>query len=207
MPQSLYQNNVFINCPFDSEYKPFFEAIVFAVFDCGFRARCSLEVEDSSQVRIEKIKRIIAECRFGIHDVSRTEPDANTGLPRFNMPLELGLFLGAKAFGQGNQKQKSCLILDGDPYRYQKFISDIAGQDIKSHGKKPEVTIAVVRDWLGDHSKRKNVPGGRHIQKRYKRFQKELPKLCDIMKIETEELTFNGYSSFVSKWLKKAGQQ
>jgi len=37
-------DNVFINCPFDSDYKPLFDAIVFAIFDFGFVPRCSLEV-------------------------------------------------------------------------------------------------------------------------------------------------------------------
>ena len=49
------------------------------------------------------------------------------------MPLELGLFLGAKRFGRGEQKSKTCLILDVERYRYQKFISDISGQDIAAH--------------------------------------------------------------------------
>jgi hypothetical protein len=40
MARSDYKWNVFINCPFDEQYKPLFEALVFAVFDCGFRALC-----------------------------------------------------------------------------------------------------------------------------------------------------------------------
>jgi hypothetical protein len=87
-------------------------------------ARCALEIDDGSQVRIERILRIISECRFGIHDLSRTELDRRNRLPRFNMPLELGLFLGAKRFGNRAQREKVCLILDREPYRYQRFISD-----------------------------------------------------------------------------------
>lgn len=93
-----YNNNVFINCPFDSAYKPLFDAIVFAVYDCGFITRCALEEDDASEVRIDQIYNIIADCRYGIHDISRTELDEDSGLPRFNMPLELGIFLGAKKF-------------------------------------------------------------------------------------------------------------
>ena len=100
-------DNVFINCPFDTDYKALFYAIVFRVHDCGFVARCALEEGDASQVRIDKIYSIIAECRYGIHDISRTELDENFGLPRFNMPLELGIFLGAKKFGTGEQKKKN----------------------------------------------------------------------------------------------------
>lgn len=42
------------------------------------------------------------------------------------MPLELGLFLGAKRYGTGKQRTKLCLILDRERYRYQKYCSDIA---------------------------------------------------------------------------------
>src|SRR5205085_10402919 len=130
MPRPEYNESVFINCPFDGEYKALFDAIVFAVNDCGFVPRCALEEDDGSQVRVQKIYEIIAACRLGIHDLSRTEVDETTRLPRFNMPLELGAFLGAKHFGNNRQKRKACLILDSEKYRYQKFISHIAGQDI-----------------------------------------------------------------------------
>ena len=79
-----YTDNVFINCPFDAAYKPLFNAMMFTVHDCGFIARCALEEEDASQVRIDKTYTIIADCRYGIHDISRTELDENSGFPRFN---------------------------------------------------------------------------------------------------------------------------
>jgi hypothetical protein len=148
MPRSRYAKSVFINCPFDAQYKPLFEAIVFAIFHCGFRPRCALEIDDSSEVRIDKVFKIIADCKYGIHDISRTEVTSAAGLPRFNMPLELGMFLAAKRFGTGEQKQKVCLILDSLPYRYQQFISDIAGQDIQVHSNSVQAAITVVRNWL-----------------------------------------------------------
>ena len=94
-----YEDSVFINCPFDSEYRAIFYALVFAVYDCGYVARCALEVDDSGLVRIQKIQQMISDCRFGVHDISRVESDPQTQLPRFNMPLELGLFLGQSVTG------------------------------------------------------------------------------------------------------------
>ena len=55
------------------------------------------------------------------------------------MPLELGIFLGAKRFGRAEQKGKVCLILDTERYRYQQFMSDIAGQDISAVPTEAEV--------------------------------------------------------------------
>ena len=121
MKLTHYNDNVFINCPFDKDYKPLLDAMVFTVYDCGFIVRCALEEDDASQVRIDKIYNIISDCRYGIHDISRTDLDKNSGLPRFNMPFELGVFLGAKKFGAEEHKRKKCLILDREPYRYQQF--------------------------------------------------------------------------------------
>ena len=64
-----YVDSVFINCPFDDEYRPLFRAIVFTVAASGFIPRCTLEHEDASQVRVEKIYRLIEQSAFGIHDV------------------------------------------------------------------------------------------------------------------------------------------
>jgi hypothetical protein len=58
-----YDKSVFLNCPFDQAYKPLFEAIVFTVFDCGFRPRCALETEGGGQVRIERIFGLIGDSR------------------------------------------------------------------------------------------------------------------------------------------------
>lgn len=204
MPRTLYSSNVFVNCPFDSEYEAMMEALVFVVHDCGFIARSALEVDDGGQVRIEKITDIISDCRLGIHDLSRTELDAGSGLPRFNMPLELGLFLGAKRFGAGKQKDKLCLILDREKFRYQQFCSDIAGQDIRSHDRDPARAIRIARDWLRNASLSSGViiPSGARMADRYRAFQAELPLLCERLRLDRAELIFNDYTTLVSEWLK-----
>jgi hypothetical protein len=143
-----YDRSVFLNCPFDRAYRPMLRAIMFAIHDCGFFARSALEEQDSSAVRFQKIVRIIRTSQFAIHDISRVQLDSVTRLPRFNMPLELGLFLGAKEFGDAEQSAKHSLVLDRTPYRYQKFCSDIAGQDIEAHANKPAKAIELVRNWL-----------------------------------------------------------
>ncbi|MES2163913.1 MAG: hypothetical protein V4476_22365 [Pseudomonadota bacterium] len=70
-----YNNNVFINCPFDDDYKELQNAMVFAIYDCGFVPRCALEENDAGDVRFDKIRRLIELSRYGIHDISRTELD------------------------------------------------------------------------------------------------------------------------------------
>lgn len=90
--------------PLDDDYAPIFQALIFTIYACGFRPRSAREVDDGGQTRIEKLFRIIEQCRYGIHDLSRTELDELHQLPRFNMPLELGMFLGAKHYGDEAQR-------------------------------------------------------------------------------------------------------
>jgi hypothetical protein len=197
-----YHQGVFINCPYDAQYEPLFLAIVFAVHDCGFLARTALEVYDGGEVRIARIKRIIRECRYGIHDISRVQVDAATGLPRFNVPLELGLFLGAQEYGAREQRAKCSLILDSEPYRYQTFCSDIAGQDIRAHGDDPGEAVAAVRALLAtalDGAVR--IPGTSAILSRFAEFLAELPELCHALFIDCAELQFVELRSLMAAWL------
>lgn len=205
MPRSTPANAVFLNVPFDASYRSLFEALVFCVIDCGFEPRCALEASDGGRVRVEKIARIIADCTFGVHDISWTELDKKSRLPRFNMPFELGLFLGAKRFGDRRQKRKSTLILDRERYRYQKYLSDIAGQDIKAHGNKPAQLIGAVPDWLRDADSHRHLPSSKVIAGRYEKFRCDLPGLCRNLRLDPVELTYNDYKWVIGRWLERNG--
>jgi hypothetical protein len=201
---STYEDNVFLNVPFDQRYKRLFDSLVFAVYDCGFTARAALEVVDSGQPRVEKILNLISECRFGIHDISRAGLDRNTGLPRFNMPLELGFFLGARRFGSAKDAEKKCLVLDRERFRYRDFCSDISGQDIRAHHDEPQQAIRAVRDWLSSHRAGIRIPGGTAIFERYRRFRAQLSAQANDLKLDIRELTFGDYITLVKGWLDEA---
>ncbi len=197
-----YHESVFINCPFDAEYKDLFDATVFAVIDCGFTPRCALELSNSAQIRIEKIVNLINACQFGIHDLSRTELDSASGLPRFNMPFEFGIFFGAQRFGNAQQKKKNCLIFDHTAYRYQKFISDISGQDIAIHNGVRATLVTKVRDWLNGTGRSEPLPGGLAIANRYDLFRADLPAICSEVRLSPDKLTFVDFVYVVRQWLK-----
>lgn len=199
-----YERNVFINCPFDEAYQSTFDAIVFAIHDAGFRARSALEYGDSSENRFSKIIQIIRECKYGVHDISRIELSrvGKKLLPRFNMPLELGLFLGSKEFGNKQQQNKSCMVVDREPWRYQATISDIAGQDIYCHEGKPHEAIREICKWLTMVSPDKSIPGGTLVSSRFKLFQKQLPVLYEDMKKARADIVFVDYARIVVEWLK-----
>ncbi|GAM96523.1 hypothetical protein U91I_00142 [alpha proteobacterium U9-1i] len=196
-------SDVFVNCPFDDDYKLIFDALIFTVFACEFRPRSALEIEDGSQPRIEKLHDIIAQCRYGIHDLSRTELDDHNQLPRFNMPLELGIFLGAKKFGDEAQRQKKCLILDVERYRYQKFISDLSGMDIRAHGGEPNRAIGCARDWLANVSRRA-LPSARLVQDAYGDFLAHKRKVASKLGFEENSIPYVDYERLVTAWLLEA---
>jgi hypothetical protein len=196
-----YEDSVFVNVPFDKKYTPVGDAIIFAINDCGFVVRSALEVEDSGQARVDKILDIIQQSKFGIHDISRAGIDRKTRLARFNMPLELGFFLGAKRYGDERNQEKRCLILDRSPFRYRSFCSDISGQDIRAHNDQPRDVIRAVRDWLSNQRVDLAIPGGKAVFDRYQQFRLQLPQQAREIKLDYRELTFNDYTRLIVGWL------
>jgi hypothetical protein len=195
-----FDRNVFINCPFDAEYAPIFEAIVFAVHDSGFRPKCARERLDSSEFRLQKIVDLIRSARYSIHDLSRTELDKTSALPRFNMPIELGIDLGCKSFSSAH-RHKSLLIFDTEQYRFQQFASDISGQDIHRHSNDPQLAVARVRDWLRAESALSSIPSGSIMYDRYVRFRKKLSAICTELQLDVNDLTFVDFSYAIAFWL------
>lgn len=201
MPPAAADRNVFINCPFDDGYRDLFRGIVFTIIRSGYQPRCALETDDAGEPRFAKIAAIIASSSFGIHDICRVELDGNPPLPRFNMPFELGLFLGAKKFGNRRQNVKTCIVFDTERFRFQRFLSDIAGQDIHAHGGEPDRLIERLAAWLRDKSNDPLVPGGRQIAREFIRFQKLLPNFCARRQIEPDELTFGDLTTLVAAYI------
>jgi len=191
------ERDVFVNCPFDPDFKPFFHAIAFTIVRSGFRVRCALETDDASENRFAKICAIIKNCHFGVHDISRTEVRGNPRLPRFNMPLELGIFLGAKHYGNAEQKAKKCIIFDRERYRYQKFISDIAGQDIHSHCGKESTLIGQLAAWLRAQSADPVIPGGEAIAREFRSFKEHLPEIARARRLGIREMTFGDINGII----------
>lgn len=199
----MYEESVFLNCPFDEEYACLFRALVFTILYCGFYPRAALEVDDGSEVRIEKIVRIVRESKYAVHDLSRTELDTHSALPRFNMPLELGLFLGAKYFGAGRQREKSCVIFDRDRYRYQAFCSDIAGQDIRAHSEDEADLIRCMRNTLRTWRPDAAIAGGTEVHRCYRQFLRDLPELTQDLRIGPTEMTFQDLTWVIRNWLQQ----
>lgn len=170
---------VFINCPFDAEYRPLFRAMCFTIISCGYVPRCALDFSDSGESRFHKILGLIVESGLSIHDISRVELDHASKLPRFNMPLELGADLGLRIKGPARQRNRRLLILDTEPHRYDITASDLSGQDIEAHGDSESQIIANVRDWLNaGHDGPDRLPGAAAIEADYRAY---LDRVADFI--------------------------
>jgi hypothetical protein len=202
MQSSKLKDYVFINCPFDGQYANMFRACNFAILDAGFIPRCSMEVDDATVSRLAEIVKIIRECRYGIHDLSRIGLDVKSKLPRFNMPFELGIFYSAKHFGKGLQKSKECLVLEKKKYQYHKYISDLAGSDVRAHQNNQKKLIQTIRDWLITTSKRTTIPSGDKINQRFTAFQSDMRRACKKRSLVYESLPYIELVGNMTDWLR-----
>jgi len=193
-------DNVFVNCPFDEDYAETFRALIFGIRACGFLPRSARELDDGGQPRIEKLYGLIEECRYGIHDLSRTELDTVNRLPQFNMPLELGIFMGAKRYGRPQQREKRLLIFDTEQYRYQRFISDLAGIDIHAHGGQAERALVEIRHWLTNVSRRQLL-GEQELLTHYRTFRAELPAMAAGLNLDPLHITYVDFELILVGWL------
>lgn len=82
-----FEQSVFINCPFDEDYEPILQAILFCVIFLGFNPRIARERNDSAEVRIEKIAALIEASKFSIHDLSRAQAAKKGEYYRLNSTL------------------------------------------------------------------------------------------------------------------------
>ena len=182
-----FDENVFINCPFDPEYRPLLRAMLFTVIYCDLNPRIATEGADSGEVRIKKIVDLIIESKYSIHDISRIEL-LEGDLPRFNMPFELGIDFGCRASSKrGKLSTKKCLILEKERYRYRAVLSDISGNDIEAHDDDPERLVRRLSDWFGVNIN-PDVPSGTRIWHAYNEFNAAFEKEMENRDYDQEEI-------------------
>lgn len=171
MAEPPFAKSVFINCPFDEQFAPLLQSMMFCVLYLGFEPRLASERSDSGENRIDKIVQLIDGSLYSIHDLSRCEAERGGEMFRLNMPLELGIDYGCRKFGAGRHETKKILILERDRYRYQKAISDLSGCDIEDHGEDYARIIRKVRNWLVSAAGLNRVHGATRIKAAYEDFQ------------------------------------
>lgn len=198
-----FAKNVFINCPFDDEYKSLFRPLIFTLLILDFEPKIS-QTRSSSNVRISQIKQHIKECKYGIHDLSRSKPMKRNELPRFNMPYELGLDIGCAEYGGRRFASKRILILETERYHYQKVISDIAGQDIENHNDDPATLVTKVRNWLSTIDTKYTYPSANEIWNVYGQFYDDITVELlaqGFTDDEIEKMPVSDFINFAKDWI------
>jgi hypothetical protein len=140
--------SVFINCPFDEDFAPLFDAIVFATVCCGFLPRSALESGSVAESRMERITRTIFSSKYSIHDLSRCQGEGDERLARFNMPLELGIAMARRYTQSRKAERHDWLLLVPEGHQYLKFLSDLAGFDPYRYDGTVQTLIPKVMAWL-----------------------------------------------------------
>ena len=161
----------------------------FTVAACGHAPRCALDESDSAVIRFNRILDLITGADFSIHDLSRVELDSSSGLPRFNMPLELGADLALRLRGPARHRRRRVLVLDATLHRYDQTLSDISGMDIEAHGNDPTKVIGAVRDWLnGGRGDQRPLPGSTAIIADYATLEDTAAEIIAELRLDRFEM-------------------
>jgi len=89
-PPPAYEKSVFVNCPFDSEYRDLMLANVFSISAHGFVRRSARETHGAAEPRFSRILATIAASKYSVHDLSRSTGEGGENLARFNIRLNSG---------------------------------------------------------------------------------------------------------------------
>lgn len=121
----LIAPGAFLNIPYDRRYLSLYLAGIAGLCGLGLRPRAAIEIP-GPQRRLGRVLKLLAECRYSFHDLSRVS--LSGGVPRFNMPFELGL-----AVVLGERGRHDWFVLESRRFRLQRSLSDLNGTDPLIH--------------------------------------------------------------------------
>jgi hypothetical protein len=123
-------NAVFLNVPYDDEFRHLYIAYIVGLYQLGLVPHLASEIPGGDR-RLNKIIQLIQSCRYSIHDLSRVELSVSpSAVPRFNMPLELGMTI---TWQDLNPNIHTWFVWESEPYRLQRSASDLNGTDPNIH--------------------------------------------------------------------------
>jgi hypothetical protein len=161
------RDSAFINIPYDSAYQDHFVAYITGVSAFGLTPRATLELTGSER-RLDRIFKLISECRYSFHDLSMVTLDRKQpATPRFNMPFELGLVVGwQNAAPSGHD----WFVLESSRHRLQKSLSDLNGTDPLIYGSTPAGILREIGNALVRHDVK---PDAEHMRKMFEALSEE----------------------------------
>ena len=144
---TTFEKNIFINCPFDTNYIELLRPMLFTLVYLGYNPRIALENMDVSIPRLDKILTLIRDSKYSVHDLSRIKSTMKNEFARLNMPFELGIDFGSKEFSK-KHNEKKFLVLSDEDHGYKKALSDLSGFDAQNHKNDSIEVVRILRDWI-----------------------------------------------------------
>jgi hypothetical protein len=137
---------VFLNFPFDEEFRPLADAMNFAVVAGGLLPVCAYDLTTPDRPRLDLLVEAIRCCRYSAHDFSRSKGEGKANFARMNMPIEMGMALFHAL--QTQRQEHRCLFFVATPYDYRSFASDLSGLDPKVHNNDCTRVLIDTYEWL-----------------------------------------------------------
>ena len=170
MNDSEFEKSVFINCPFDNEFAPLLEAMLFCVVYAGLKPRLASESVEAGASRLDTIIEIIGQCKYSIHDLSRCRATEVDEYLRMNMPFELGMDMGFRKGPGEDTNGKKFIIFESEPYDLKRALSDLAGTDVEFHRNNFQTLMKKLRDFVRVEIG-VTLPGATKLESDYYTFQ------------------------------------
>ena len=167
MPRKKRIESVFLNIPYDNAFEDLYLADIVGLTQLGLRVHAALAVPN--QGRLETIIELMEESKFSIHDLSRVE--VSRGVPRFNMPVELGLALYRSHTTKGKHR---VFIFETKAHRAQRSTSDVNGIDPQIHRGTPRGLMSALRNIFRQPGDATTVP---EMLASYRAVKRKLPEL------------------------------
>ena len=143
MPPLPDSNSVFLNVPYDEEFSSLYIAYIVGLYQLDLVPHLASEIPGGDR-RLNKIIKLIQSCRYSIHDLSRVELSvAPSVVPRFNMPLELGMTI---TWEKLYPSRHTWFVWESESYRLQTSASDLNGTDPCIHNGTPEGVFRELRN-------------------------------------------------------------
>ncbi len=166
MPKRRIES-VFLNIPYDVGFESLYVAYVVGLTQLGLAINAALAVPN--QRRLGTIIELIDRSDVSIHDLSRVE--VSRGVPRFNMPVELGLALYRSHITNGKHR---VFIFERKRYRAQRSTSDVNGIDPQIHNGTVKGLMSGLRNIFRQSQDVTTVP---EMLASYRVVKKKIPEL------------------------------
>ena len=162
-------SSIFINCPYDIEYRPTLYRLMFSALEFSLNPVVALD-DSGSKLRLQKIQGMISKCEYSFHDMSLID------VPRFNMPFEAGMGFYRHLTDEINH---SVLLAVRNQSEFDENFSDLRGIDPAIYSSEDEL-ITLFATWLSEcHSDDQISPSVSSVIERSKDCIEKLPRIAN----------------------------